>query len=167
MSVSGFLRGFKRFMARRGAPDVIVNDNFKTFKSLEVKRFMVSQGVTQQFILPASPCWGGSYERLVRSLKMCLRKVLSKAFVTFEELKTILCEIEAVINSRPSTYACEDDIDEILTPFHLIHGGDICKTMKLTVSVISTGLQWCKRRLLHMRKVLKDYWSRFRDTYFN
>ena len=27
MSVSGFLRGFKRFMPRRGVPDVIVNDN--------------------------------------------------------------------------------------------------------------------------------------------
>ena len=101
MSVSGFLRGFKRFMVRRGVPDVIANDNFKTFKSLEVKRLLVSQGVTQQFILPASPWWGGFYERLVCSVKMCLKKVLGKAFVTFEELQTILCEIEAVINSRP------------------------------------------------------------------
>ena len=48
MSVSGFLRGFKRFMARRGVPDVIVNDNFKTFKAVEVKRFMVSYGITQR-----------------------------------------------------------------------------------------------------------------------
>ena len=48
-----------------------------------------------------------------------------------------------------------------------MHGRDICKTMKLTESVIITGLESCKRRLLHVRKVLKDYWSRFRDTYFN
>ena len=55
---------------------------------------------------------------IVHSVKMCLKKVLGKAFVTFEELQTILCEIEAVINSRPLTYACEDGLDEILTPFN-------------------------------------------------
>ena len=55
MSVSSFLRGFKRFMARRGVPDVIVNDNFKTFEAVEVTRFMVSHGITQRFILPVSP----------------------------------------------------------------------------------------------------------------
>ena len=33
-------------MARRGVPNVIVNDNFKTFKAVEVKQFMVSYGIT-------------------------------------------------------------------------------------------------------------------------
>jgi hypothetical protein len=55
MSVEGFLRGFKRFIARRGVPEVIINANFKTFKSREVKRFMLGQGIKQRFILPASP----------------------------------------------------------------------------------------------------------------
>jgi hypothetical protein len=45
MSVHGFLRGFKRFMARRGIPDLVINDNFKTFKSAEVKKFMKLQGI--------------------------------------------------------------------------------------------------------------------------
>ena len=154
-------------MARRGVPDVIVNDNFKTFKAVEVKRFMVSHGITQRFILPASPWWRGFYERLVRSVKMRLKKVLGRAFDTFEELQTILCEIEAVINSRPLACACEEDLNEVLTPFHMLHGRDISESLKLTDSVISTGLEPCKRRLLHVRKVLKDYWSRFRDTYLN
>ena len=101
-------------MARRGVPNVIVNDNFKTFKAVEVKRFMVSYGITQRFILPASPWWGSFYERLVRSVKMCLKKVLGRAFVTFEELHKILCEIEAAINSRPLACACEDDLNEVL-----------------------------------------------------
>ena len=61
MSVDGFLRGFKRFMARRGIPELIIGDNFKTFKSAEVKKFMMLQGVTRKFILPASPWWGGFY----------------------------------------------------------------------------------------------------------
>ena len=72
-----------------------------------------------------------------------------------------------LLNSRPPAYACEYDLNEVLTPFHLLHGRDICKSLKLTDSVISTGLEPCKRRLLHVRKVLKDYWSKFRDTYLN
>ena len=84
-----------------------------------------------------------------------------------EKLQTIFCEIEAVINTRPLVYACEDDLNEVLIPFHLLHGRNICKSLKLTDSVISTGLESCKRYLLHVRKVLKDYWSRFRDTYPN
>ena len=59
MSMHGFLREFKRFMARRGVPDLVISDNFKTFKSSEVKKFMLLQGVKQRFILPASPWWGG------------------------------------------------------------------------------------------------------------
>ncbi len=73
MSVDGFLRGFKRFMARRGI-GTIISDNFKTFKSAEVKKFMMLQGVTQKFILPASPWWDGFYERLVRSVKTCFKE---------------------------------------------------------------------------------------------
>ena len=87
---------------------------FYAFKAVEVKQFMVSYGITQRFILPASPWWDSFYERLVRSVKMCLKKVLGRAFVTFEELHKILCEIETAINSRPLACACEDDLNEVL-----------------------------------------------------
>ena len=58
MSVSGFLRGFKRFMARRGVPDVIVNDNFKTFKAVEAKRFMISHGNYSEVHIAGFPTVG-------------------------------------------------------------------------------------------------------------
>ena len=130
MSVDGFLRGFKRFVARRGIPDLIINDNFKTFKSAEVKKFMLLVGVTQKFILPASPWWGGFYERLVRSVKTCLKKTIGRALVTYKELQTVLCEVEV-------DFVFPSDVDQ------------------------------CKRRLNHIRKVLKDFWMRFRCTYLN
>jgi hypothetical protein len=169
MSVHGFLRGFKRFMARRGIPDLVINDNFKTFKSAEVKKFMTLQGIQQYFILPASPWWGGFYERLVRSVKGCLKKTLGKAFITFEELQTILCEIEVAINNRPLAYVSEDDLDEALTPFHLMHGRSMFTGKKvLTTDVVSVmSLEHCKKRLFHLRKLLKDLWSRFRSNYLN
>ena len=31
MSIEGFLRGFKRFIARRGIPEIVINDNFRPF----------------------------------------------------------------------------------------------------------------------------------------
>ena len=55
---------------------------------------------------------GGGYERSIRSVKTCLKKVLGRSFVTIEELQTVLCEIEAVINSRPLAYLSEDDLEE-------------------------------------------------------
>ena len=58
---------------------------------------------------------------MVRSTKRCLRKTLRNAKLNFEELMTILTEIEGVLNSRPLTYSCEE-LGEPLTPAHLIIG---------------------------------------------
>ena len=169
MSIHGFLKGFKRFMARRGVPDLVISDNFKTFRSSEVKKFMLLQGIGQRFILPASPWWGGFYERLVRTVKACLKKTLGKAFVTFEELQTILCEIEVAVNNRPLAYVSEDDLDEALTPFHLMYGRSISTRKQFnSVDCVSiSSLESCKQRLFHLRKVLKDFWKRFRTSYLN
>ena len=51
MSIHGFLRGFKRFIARRCVPDLGISGNFKTLKSSEVKKFMSLQGVKQRMWL--------------------------------------------------------------------------------------------------------------------
>ena len=60
MKALAFIRAFERFTARRGTPDIIINDNFKTFKSSVVKKFMLCLGVRQKFILPAHFCGVGS-----------------------------------------------------------------------------------------------------------
>ncbi|GFU00073.1 integrase catalytic domain-containing protein, partial [Trichonephila clavipes] len=49
-----------------------------------------------------------------RILKELLRRTLGKAIFTHEELLTVLCECEKVVNSRPLTYLSEDMQD--LTP---------------------------------------------------
>ena len=70
MSIEGFLRGFKRFIARRRIPEIVINDNFKTFRSREVKQYMLRQGVKQQFILPASPWWEDFMNALYKQLNL-------------------------------------------------------------------------------------------------
>ena len=87
--------------------------------------------------------------------------------MTFEELQTILCEIEAAINNRPLAYLSEDDLDEALTPFHLMNGRSIGKRAQSVDLVFPSNIDQCKRRLIHVRKVLRDFWMRFRCTYLN
>ncbi|GBO34555.1 hypothetical protein AVEN_265386-1 [Araneus ventricosus] len=50
-------------------------------------------------------------------LKIILRRILGKARLTYEELYTIVCDSESVINSRPLTYLSEDQENLVaLTP---------------------------------------------------
>ena len=66
---------------------------------------------------------GGFFERMVGTVKRCLRKVIGTARLSFDELSTVLTEIEStvIVNSRPLTYLY-DDLEEALTPSHLIYG---------------------------------------------
>ena len=56
------------------------------------------------------------------SRKRCLRKVLGNARLSFDELLTVLTEVEATLNSRPLTYDYDTLGEEVLTPTHLIYG---------------------------------------------
>ncbi|XP_015907984.1 uncharacterized protein [Parasteatoda tepidariorum] len=61
------------------------------------------------------------WERLVRMVKEILRKVLGRTSLNYEELNTILCDCEQVINSRPITYVTEDNKDPSpLTPMMIL-----------------------------------------------
>ena len=67
-----------------------------------------------------SPWWGGFYERMVRSIKNTLNKVVGISSLDYEQLNTVLVEIENVINSGPLTYMNDENLDESLTSYHLI-----------------------------------------------
>ena len=65
---------------------------------------------------------GGFFERLFKSAKHCLKKLLLKAKMNYEELFTVMSKVEAVVNSRPLTYVYSEDIETPLTPSHLVMG---------------------------------------------
>ena len=79
MQVPSFTRGFKRFMSRRGIPDAVVSDNFKTFQSIEVKSFMLQQ-IIQKFILPSSPS-GGILRKACQVCKNALEESIGKTYL--------------------------------------------------------------------------------------
>ena len=56
--------------------------------------------------------------------KETAKKVIGQSCLSFEELSTLLTEVECVINARPLAYVY-DDLDGVnfaLTPSHLIDG---------------------------------------------
>ncbi|XP_064470153.1 uncharacterized protein LOC135384901 [Ornithodoros turicata] len=136
MSAEDFMQAFKRFIARRGVPLKIYSDNFLTFKRVrrdltlarlsqdsQVTGLLTSNRVTWRFIEERAAWWGGFWERLIRSVKTSLRKVLGKSTLRFEDLATVVTQVEAVINSRPLTYISEDPSDsEALSPAHFLVG---------------------------------------------
>ena len=45
---------------------------------------------------------------MVKSVKRSLRKAIGSSSLSFEELRTLLVEVESVINARPLTYVHDD-----------------------------------------------------------
>lgn len=66
------------------------------------------------------------YERLIGLIKKSIKFAIGRNHITFEELQTIMTEIEAVVNSRPLMHVSEDakDAFHILRPidFLIPHG---------------------------------------------
>ena len=133
MSVDVFLRSFRRFVSRRGSPTMVVSDNAKTFKlaakllgQLKIDdnflSYLQGERIFWRFNLERSSWWGGFFERMVGTVKRCLKKVIGKARLDYDELQTILIEVESIVNSRPLTYVYDELESEPLTPSHLLYG---------------------------------------------
>ena len=115
----------KRFISRRGTSKLFISNNFSTFKSREVTDFLRHYGISWEFILQKPPWWGGFYEKLIRLTKMSLKKVVGKTRLSYDELVTVICEIENSINSCPLTYLTEENYQTPLSPYHLLYGRNI------------------------------------------
>ena len=73
------------------------------------------------------------FEHLVRCVKLCLRKMVTQAKFSADELLTVLFEVEKVLNSRLLTVVSAKDVhvQEPLTPSHLIVGRRIMSDVAL------------------------------------
>ncbi|XP_026315040.1 uncharacterized protein LOC113226570 isoform X1 [Hyposmocoma kahamanoa] len=141
LTTETFLACLKRFISRRGLPTEIHCDNASTFKGArsqlaelyslqssqshkqQVYEFASQKGIEFHFIPSYSPTFGGLWEAAVKSTKYHLKRVLHKNVLTYEQLSTVLTEIEAVLNSRPLLPLSSDPNDYCyLTPGHFIIG---------------------------------------------
>ena len=63
------------------------------------------------------------YERLIKDVKKTLYKTLGRTTLSFEQLETVIIDIEKHLNNRPLTYLESDGGEEqIFTPNVLMRG---------------------------------------------
>ena len=169
-SASSFLRSLKRFIGRRGVPTLMISDNASCFKSEEVRlsEELLLLGIKWKFIVACAPSWGGFWERLVRTVKRSLFKILQRASVTYEELLTVVAEIEGIMNSRPLTYI-NSDLEEALTPGHLLMGKRIIEpNIDNTEEPGEENLEEqvkLSKRMKYLKLLSDHYWSRWKNEY--
>jgi hypothetical protein len=88
LSTDRFLMAFQRFVGRRGIPDTVYSDNAQTFhaanKELQefgavlsdsrMHQYLAHHNITWKFIPPRAAWCGAWWERMVGSVKRCVRK---------------------------------------------------------------------------------------------
>lgn len=137
LSTDSTIMALRRMIARRGTPSVIYSDNGTNLRGadVELKRSVMElnqsrlsedgtvRGIEWRFIPPGAPEMGGSWERMIRTVKTSLKVVLKERAPHPETLATLLLEIESLVNSRPITYvSCDPNYPEALTPNHFLIG---------------------------------------------
>ena len=177
LHASTFINCLRRFSARRGTPNLVVSDNAKTFKATAayirklqqnsaLQDFLSCKRITWKFNLERAAWFGGFFERMIGTMKRCLRKVLGNAKLTFDEFITVLSEVECTLNSRPLTYQYEE-LETPLTPFHLMLGRRLSPLSEnIDISVINDDThEKLSNRFLYLTKKLNHFWNRWRYEY--
>lgn len=166
LTAPAVIRCLQRFIGRRGKFNMAVSDNFKSFVSKELQQFLTRTGIEWTHILPKSPWWGAFYERLIRIIKESLKKCVGKARLTYEEMETVLVEIEMIINSRPLTYLYDDEEgDEALTPSHMVMGRRLLTDVEKEPSTVVHSSENMNARFKYLQTVINHYWKRFSNEY--
>jgi len=112
---------------------------------------------------PSTPHFGGLWEAAVRSTKTLLVRVMGCHNTTFEEMSTVICRIEAVLNSRPITPMTSSPLDlDYLTPGHFLIGQPLLAVPDLNIPEDHAKLvhRW---KLLH--QCHQSFWRRWSNKY--
>ena len=100
--------------------------------------------VTWSFNPEKAPWFGGFFERMIQSVKRCLKKTIGRTKLSFDELLIALTEVSRYVLSLPDSSGTNANIiDE-------------------TFVVSSEDLN---SRLMHLTRALDDYWVQWKDEY--
>ncbi|UYV70009.1 hypothetical protein LAZ67_7001455 [Cordylochernes scorpioides] len=114
LTTDSCIMAIRRMICRRGLPLEIFSDNGTNLRGADkelqqalddydqeaLTENMNSKGIKWNFIPPSAPHMGGSWERLVRSVKTAISVILRSRFPKDEELLTLMLEAEAVRRTK-------------------------------------------------------------------
>ena len=184
LDADSFILALRRFMARRGTVRSIWSDNgtnfvgaknelqraFKEMKHDKIKSFLQENGA--DWILwhnnpPGASHMGGVWERQIRSARIILEGLLKthSHSLNDESLRTLMAEVELIINSRPFTMeTISDSKSKIpLSPSNIL-------TMKTSVAMpqpveIGKPDAYSKRRWRRVQHIPEEFWRRQRKEF--
>jgi hypothetical protein len=182
LTTDAFLACFKRFIARRGLPTDVFCDNGGSFKGAEnklnelynlnnskghqtlVQSYAAQQNIAFHFVPSYSPVFAGLAEAAVKSTKYHLKRVLQSYVLTYEQLNTILCQIEAVLNSRPLLPVTANDVNDYsyLSAGHFLIGAAMTSLPEADLADSPTNRlkfwEMCNKVKGHFWKVWHKYY---------
>ncbi len=129
------INALERFFARRGVPQEIHSDNGRSFvasnRALAKLAALVEEAQTHAsferyqikwvFLTPRAPWFGAFFERMIGVSKRVLEQTNINKASNLDDIRTIVTQVEAIVNSRPLIEADEEG-RVALTPAHFLIG---------------------------------------------
>ena len=180
LDTDSFLNALRRFVARRGNIRQLYSDNGTNFvgaeKELKASLKEMNQGhiesqlrnigIDWKFNPPLASNMGGAWERLIRTVRKVLSGLLQEHSnrLDRESFSTLICEVEAIVNSRPLTCSSGDGCDlEPLTPNHILTG----RTQVTTPppGIFDRDDLYVRRRWRRVQYLSNLFWSRWKNEF--
>ena len=132
----------------------------------KVNRECDALGITWHLNVPHGQHRGGAWERMVRTLKDTLRKVLVKTSVDEPTFRTVVTEIEAFVNDRPLAVVSGSPTDVIPITQSMLTVGRQLRSLPDWARVLKNEDSASIRTMWKHRQSLKQQaWARFRKDY--
>ena len=180
LTTETFILALRRMMARRGVPRQMFSDEAKTFvraarelatleTAVDLQRLdneCTNLGIKWSFNTPFAQWRGGAWERLVRTLKETLRKVLVNTTVDEPTFRTVICEIESFVNDRPLAVVSGTPTDVIpITPSMLTGGRQLRSLPDWARSQKDETTAPIRTMWKHRQALRRQCWRRFQKDY--
>lgn len=180
LTADAFIAAYRRFIARRGVVRNLYSDNGTNFvgankiltENLQnidesydtaICEELTKAGTNWHFSPPGAPHFNGSAEAAVKSVKLHIKKTIADSKLTFEELSTLLTQIEACVNSRPLCPLPSDPNDfGALTPAHFLVGESLIAPPEQ--SHLEAKASWLTK-WQRVQQMAQYFWKRWQSDY--
>lgn len=185
LTTDSFLNSYRRFVCRRGPTKLLRCDRGTNFvggkneleaalKEMDQDRIRAAllkddcDWVNFKMNFPVSSHMGGVWERMIGTVRPVLSSLLLQNGNKLDDelLRTLLCEVEQIVNSRPLTYVDSVSADlEPLSPMQILTLKS--KVVKALPGVFVRQDIYCRRRWRCVQELANQFWERWRNEFLS
>ena len=186
MDTDSFIQALRRFLCRRGPVRQLRSDRGSNFVGAQRELRQALEEMDEEKIrvellkhncdwiefkmnVPKASHFGGVWERQIRTVRSVLNPLMrnNSTCLDDESFRTLMCEVESIVNSRPLTVDNLNDPHSLspLTPNHLL-------TMKTKVLLpppgnFQTKERYSKKRWRRIQHLANEFWARWRKEFLH